>query len=183
MRLLNIWILFLLFSTSAFCQHDSVIYNMIIEEYVLNLRQPNIDYSSNTTITVLKSPRYLSQLTNEDFPRFKEKYDKLNKQTFYGFVKNIQDDLHLDMHKFTDIDVVLIDKDSIPKRIDLINLYPAWIHSMIEFSNIGYNDNRDQALVYYGFDSGPGVSGGIYLIFERKRNKWKIKKVIPSWAA
>jgi hypothetical protein len=79
--------------------------------------------------------------------------------------------------------VILIDTDSIPKRIDLINLYPTWIHSMIEFSNIGYNDNSDQALVYYGFDSGPGVGGGIYLIFERKRNKWKLKKVLPSWAA
>jgi hypothetical protein len=135
MRLLNIWILCLFLSTSAFCQHDSVIYNMIIEEYVLNLRPPNIDYSTKTTITVLKSPRYLSQLTNEDFPRFKEKYDKLNKQTFNGFVKKIQDKIQLDNYNFTNIDVILIDTDSIPKRIDLINLYPTWIHSMIEFNN------------------------------------------------
>ena len=65
----------------------------------------------------------------------------------------------------------------------LLAMYPNWNHSILEFSNIGFNEEKNQAFVYYGFDSGSGVGGGFYIIFEKKKGKWKNKAVIPAWAA
>ena len=66
---------------------------------------------------------------------------------------------------------------------ELRESFPNWNGSVLEFSNIGFNEEKNQALVYYGFDKGPSVGGGVYIVLEKKKKKWKCKKVIPSWAA
>ena len=48
--------------------------------------------------------------------------------------------------------------------------------------NIGFNEAKTQAMVYYAYYDGV-VGGGIYIIYEKKKSKWKQVKVIPSWAA
>ncbi len=167
---------------AVYSQTENKIYKRIIDDYVLKNRQPNIKYSS-TTLIVLEVPFYMKKLDVNEYSRFKEKYKKLDEQVFVDFVKRNQEDLHFESIEFSDIEIVTINKEQSKSRKELLASYPNWDGSILEFSNIGFNEEKDQAFVYYGFDSGPGVGGGVYIVFEKKRKKWKRKIVIPAWAA
>ena len=125
----------------------------------------------------------MRKLEGKEFSRFKEKYKKLDEETFIDFIKKNQEGLQMGSDRFTAIDIVMVNQEQSKSRKELLTTYPNWNGSILEFSNIGFNGERDQAFVYYGFNSGPGVGGGIYIVFEKKKNKWKCKAVIPAWAA
>jgi hypothetical protein len=167
----------------SFSQKEVEIYNWIFINYIQQLKQPNIDYSSGTTLTVLKRANYMRKLDTIDYTRFKEKYDKLEYKTFINFIHQNKLDLQSEKIGISGVKVVILENESIPRWSEIISKYPNWIFSIIEFSNIGFNEAKDQALVYYGFDSGPGVGGGFYVVFEKKKRKWKQKGIIPAWAA
>ena len=156
---------------------------MIINDYVTKLQQPNVDYSSKMTLTILNSPKHINQLYIDDYYKLKENYKKLDKETFLDYLENNKEFLHYENIDMKGIEVIVLDNDSSPNKNFLTIKYPNWIHSILEFSNIGFNKTHNQALVYYGFYSGPNVGGGLYIIFEKKGRKWKRKKVIPAWAA
>jgi hypothetical protein len=64
----------------------------------------------------------------------------------------------------------------------LYELFPNFHKGFLEFSNIGYNKSKTQAMIYYGYHYGI-MGGGIYLIYEKKKKGWKNIKVITAWAA
>jgi hypothetical protein len=183
MKSIILTILVLSFNITANSQVENIIYEKIIDEYVLKLRPPNIDYSLKTTLTVLEKPVYMDTLNIDDYKRFKAKYEKLDRQTFLDFINKAQEDVQFEGISIPNFEIVTLKRDSIPKHKELILKYPYWIHSILEFSNIGFNEEKDQALIYYGFNSGSGVGGGVYIVFEKKKKKWKEKAVIPAWAA
>lgn len=183
MKSIILTILVLSFNITANSQVENTIYKKIIDDYVLKLRPPNIDYTLKTTLTVLEKPAYMDTLNINDFNRFKEKYEKLDKQTYIDFINKAQDNVQFEEINIPGFEFIAFKRDSVPKYKELIVKYPYWVHSILEFSNIGFNKEKDQALVYYGFNSGPGVGGGVYIVFEKRRNKWKCKKVIPAWAS
>lgn len=176
-------ILALSLNTAVYSQVENIIYKKVIDEYVLNLRQPNIDYTLKTTLTVLDKPSYIDSLGVDDYARFKEKYPNLDKQTFLDFINKNQMRVQFENIHIPNIEFVVFKKDSVPKHDELILSYPYWIFSILEFSNIGFNKEHDQALVYYSFNSGAGVGGSFYMVYEKKRKKWKQKGFIPAWAS
>jgi hypothetical protein len=167
----------------TYSQNEAEIYSRIYNLYIEKLKSPNIDYSFGATVTVLKQPIYMSKLDTNDYLGFRDKYKNLEKETFNNFIIENQSELHSERIKVKGIDIVMLENDSIPSWKDIISKYPNWIFSIIELSNIGFNEKADQALVYYGFDSGPGVGGGFYLVFEYRGRQWKCIRVIPGWAA
>ena len=176
-------IFFVLHTGMVFCQVDSEVYAKVIDQYVLKLRQPSIDYSSSTTLTVREIPVYMKTNGLEDFAWFKQKCKRLEKQTFINFIEKNPSTLNKDMFDIPGFNVVILKNDMIPSRAELIEKYPDWIFSILAFSNIGFNEDKSQALVYYSFDSGSMAAGGIYLLYEKKRRKWKQKGFMPSWAS
>jgi|GEM_PF-3848062 len=175
-------LLFFLIQSFVTCSQSDEIYKEIIREYVIPLCPPTLDYSSGKTITILEKPKYLDSLVTEDYSRFKEKYEELQKQTFLDFISVNRLKLNFDTVQMNDIKFIIFNNDSIPTKKDIIARYSDWIFTIIEFSNIGFNKAKNQALVYFGFDAGPGVCGGFYLILEKKRKRWKQKKIVPAWA-
>ncbi len=169
-------------NVTVYSQPENKIYKKIIHDYVLKHRQANFKYSS-TKLIVLEAPIYMRKLNANEFSRFKEKYNKLDEYTFVDFVKKNQEGLNFDSSSFSGIDIIMANKEQSKNWNQLYTLHPNWNGSILELSNIGFNKEKDQAFVYYGFSSGPGVGGGIYIVFEKKREKWKTKKVIPAWAA
>lgn len=183
MKSIILTIFVLSFNIAANSQVENTIYKKIIDDYVLKLRPPNIDYKLKTTLTVLEKPVYMDTLNIDDYNRFKTKYEKLDKQTFLDFINKAQENVQFEKISIPNFEFIALKRDSVPKHNELILKYPYWVYSILEFSNIGFNEEKDQALVYYGFNSGPGVGGGVYIVFEKKKNKWKEKAVIPAWAA
>ena len=167
---------------TAYCQDESVIYKKIIDEYPLKYKQPSTK-KSFVTLIVLEVPLYLRKIEITEFSRFKESYKKLDEKTFLDFIKKNQKSTNMDNFKFPDVDIVVVNQEQSKRKKELLTMYPNWNHSILEFSNIGFNEEKNQAFVYYGFDSGSGVGGGFYIIFEKKKGKWKNKAVIPAWAA
>jgi hypothetical protein len=174
-------ILLICLNVAVYSQPENKIYKKIIHDYVLKQSQSNFKYSS-TKLIVLEDPINMRKLNTNEFSRFKEKYKKLDEYTFIDFVKKNQVGLNFDSSSFSGIYIVMVNKEQSKNWNQLYTLYPNWNGSILELSNIGFNKERDQAFVYYGFSSGPGVGGGIYIVFEKKREEWKPKKVIPAWA-
>jgi hypothetical protein len=182
LRMITLMSVLLFFCGLSYSQKEADIYNRIYIDYIEKQKPPNVDYTSGITLTVLKRPNYMNKLDSSDFIRFNDKYDKLELSTFISYIKESQLDLNFERIDINGAKIILLENDSIPSWLELSSIYPNWIYSIIELSNIGFNDAKDQALVYYGFNSGPGVGGGFYMVFESKGKRWKCKKVIPSWA-
>ena len=58
--------------------------------------------------------------------------------------------------------------------------YPA-SGGFISFSQVGFNPERSQALVYFEHWCGRLCGSGIYLLLERSEEGWKVAKVHRSW--
>lgn len=183
MRSIILTLLVQLLSFSVYCQDENAVYERVVKDYVLKLRPPNIDYTLKTTITVIDTPASIDSLNISDYKRFKQKCNRLDKQTFLDFVSKSRENVHFENVNIDKIEFVVFTKDSVPKYEELILQYPHWVFSILEFSNIGFNDENNQALIYYSFNSGAGVGGGFYLVYEKKRKKWKQKGFIPAWAS
>jgi hypothetical protein len=174
-------IFFLSLNYVAHSQIDKDIYVKIVNDFILNLRQSNLDYSLLTTITVLDYPVSMdSSLNIRDYPRFKEKYKNLDKQTFLNFIEKSKSSLQFGEVIIPKIELVILKKESIPSSKELSLKYPKWIRAIIELSNIGFNEAKNQAIVYYGFFVGQGLDGGAYIIYEKRRKKWKKKGLIRN---
>ena len=174
-------ILILSVNIAIYGQADNIIYKEVMDVYVFKHVQPNLR-DSPKVIVVLKAPIYLRRIDSSEFYLFNKKYKSLDRQTFENFLENRKVDLQLRPIEFSDVKIVIIDKEQIENKKELFDSYPNWNGSILEFSNIGFNRKKDQAILYHGFKFGQGAGGGIYIVLKKKWKKWKIKKVIPSWA-
>jgi hypothetical protein len=86
----------------------------------------------------------MSKLDTIDYARFRDKYEKLEKKTFNNFIIENQSELHFKRIKVEGIEIVVLEYDSIPCWKDIILKYQNWIFSIIELSNIGFNEKADQ---------------------------------------
>jgi len=57
--------------------------------------------------------------------------------------------------------------------------YPPGL--LIGFSRVGFNSNKNKALVSYGWQSGDLAGQGYYLYLEKENNQWLIKKKVKTW--
>ena len=182
MKQIILFTLIVILNSRVYSQSEAEIYKHVISDFVLKHRQPNTDDSQPTTLIVLETPAYMIKIDDSDYSRFKEKYKKLDQQTFEDFIKKNQVNFQFENLKVADIETVMFNKESRPNWEELYSTYPNWDYRILEFSNIGFNEVKNQAMVYYGFDSG-ATGGGVYIIYKKKGIRWKIKKVISAWAA
>ena len=181
MKVIVFTTLFLFINSIANGQNDCVILKKIIDEHVLRYKQPGISYTS-TTLLILEYPKYTISICPNDFYRYKKQYKKLDEKTFADFLNQNQErTINWDC-KYTDIEIIRVSQEISNNWNALIEKYPNWNLSILEFSNIGFNEEKNQALMYYGFYNGPLSAGGFFIVFEKKRDKWKEKFVIPIWS-
>ena len=65
---------------------------------------------------------------------------------------------------------------------EINNLYPNRF-GIVNFSRIGFNKDKTQAIVDIGFLQS-GLSGfGMLILFEKKNDKWIVTKKINTWIA
>jgi hypothetical protein len=180
MKRILILISFLLIGIISFGQSENEIFTLVLNDYASKMHIK--EGRSNTIILVLTKPKYQSKLDVNEYPRFYEKYKKLEKNTFENFILKQESKLDFDTIKLKDAIALLVENDSSLNPKKLLLTYPGWDHYYYELSNIGFNDKRTQAMVYYGF-SGLSIGGGFYIIYEKKKNKWRELKTIPAWAS
>src|SRR5690606_22856645 len=118
---------------------------------------------------------YLKDIEEKEYEKFKSFFKNLDKYMFLDFIKENRKELDIRHIEELDYNIVILDKEKVYDKKQLLAKYPDWNLSILEFSNIGFNKEKTLALVYYCFDSG-GVGGGAYLIYKRKGGKWKLKK-------
>jgi hypothetical protein len=63
---------------------------------------------------------------------------------------------------------------------DFYKKYPR-ANGLIFFSKIGFNKQRDQALVYAGSACGGLCGDGSYVLLRRRADKWAIEKAVRVW--
>jgi len=169
----------LIISTNNYGQDEQKIYCQILTEFVFNTSPFSND---SITLVLRDTPLYLSLL--DDYNNLKINYKKLEKQTFNNFIQRRNQ--KIEKLDFINIwsDIIIIDNKQILDKHEFLLKHPNWNLWILEFSKIGFNEQRNQALVYYGFETEARTGGGVYIILKKKRNgKWKIKKKIPSWAS
>lgn len=170
----------LIISTNNYGQDEQKIYCQILSEFVFNKK--NFIANDSITLVLRDTPLYLSLL--DDYTNLKINYKKLEKQTFDNFIQRRNQKIEkLDFINIRS-DIIIIDNIQIADKREFLLKHPKWNLWILEFSKIGFNEQRNQALVYYGFETEAKTGGGVYIILKKKRNgKWKIKRKIPSWAS
>ena len=164
----------------SFCQSEIEIFTRVLNDYTSKMHFKGTQ--PNTIILVLSKPKYQSKLDEKDYPRFNVKYKKLEKGTFDNYILKQGSELGFDSIKLIDATALLINIDTCLNAKQLLSTYPTWDHYFYELSSVGFNDKRTQAIVYYGY-SGLSIGGGIYIIYQKKKNKWRELKTIPAWAS
>ncbi len=172
-------IFFLTWKLMVLGQMEQDIYELTIHKYALSM----IEYNQIKFLLMPEKPFMMPNLTVDHFTYLKKEYPKLDQSTFSSFLENSSQSLHLDTLNSINIPVfkVQISEAKDWKQIALI--YPSWSGLVFEFSNVGYNEALDQAMLYYAYYFVEGAAGGgVYLLYKKKREKWKFKKQFRSWA-
>ena len=131
------------------------------------------------TILILLHPIHTIPRTDSNFERIKDQYKGLRKSTYDEFVGNLDKNMILQNIE-TLATPFIIDQTIYKNYSEIFSKHKNIL--IIELSNIGYSDDKNQALIYYGTIQGPMSGGGVYLIYEKKKTNWKLKKVIGAWA-
>lgn len=173
-------LLTLIFNLNSFSQNYSNIYSSVFKDIVLKdyKNEKNVKH----TFIILEKPNYLIDIKEEDYERFKSFFKNLDKYMFLDFIKENKKSLDTRYIEELDYNIIFLDKKGDYDREQLLAKYPDWNLYLLEFSNIGFNKEKNQAMIYYGFESMSVVGGGVYLIYKKKGKKWKLRKIISSWS-
>lgn len=175
----------LLLNIHAFCQSqvEKEVYKQVLEEFVLSKLLPNSGNTEIDTILVRKKPWHNIPWDKDSYSWVKSQYKKLEIQTFLDFVSKAKTEFEVSNLSFPNIKVTVVEKDFASKWNITAEDYPSNYTGILEFSNIGFNETKTQAILYYGYIFGPMVGGGVYFIYKKKKNRWKRKKTLPAWAS
>jgi len=169
---------------NAYCQlEESSLYSQVIDDFIEDDCKLKKNQSNEKVLIIFERPKNMSKVNNDFFTRFKKKYKKLGKSTFDNFLIASEQVLKTEYFSNTNQNIILLDSQYSTDRGVLIEKYPNWNLIIYEFSNIGFNEEMTQAILYYGYNAGAASAGGVYLIYEKKRGKWKKRKLIPAWAS
>lgn len=177
---LSIFILIFTINNLGYSQQKAEIYNLVINNFAIEKNLKPADSNDEITIIALDKPsRLFKEVT---FNRLRESYRKLSEEVFNDFCIKNQIDFKLEEFYTPKFRLVIFSKDSILNQEQFADKYPKWNHVIIELSNIGFNNRKNEAMVYYGQNIGSRAAGGVYVIYKLKKGKWKQKKIIPSWS-
>lgn len=182
MRYVTTLILFFVILVDSRAQTDKDIFKQVLLDFVLKDRPSKTKKLPPITVLILSKPGHDIQVKSDDFEKYRRDYKKLHRPTFEDFVTKIQDDLKFSIDTIDNVQTVILDKSSFTSMSDLYKLYPNLHLGLVELSNVGFNPARTQALVYYGYQGGPMTGGGVYVIYNKKKSRWKVGKTIGAWA-
>jgi hypothetical protein len=57
--------------------------------------------------------------------------------------------------------------------------YPG--HGVMEFSRVGFDAKKDQALVYAGIQGGPKSGAGFLILLSKRTNRWTLERKVFVW--
>lgn len=147
--------------------------NQVFEDFSVG-KNKNID-----TIVILLHPIHDIPRTDFNFERIKDHYKGFKKSTYENFVDNL--DKEIVLHDLKTLDTPFIIDQAVYKDYSEIFSKHANIQ-IIEISNIGYSEDKTQAFIYFGKIQGAMSAGGVYLVYEKKKAKWRKKKIVGAWA-
>jgi hypothetical protein len=183
MRYLTTLVLLFTILVDSSAQTDKDVLKQVLFDFALKDRQSKTGDLSPTTLIILTKPSYDIKVKSTDFEKYKRSYKKLDRLTFEDFVIKSQEDLIFSIDTIANLQTVLLDKSSFKNLGDLYKLYPNLYLGLLELTNVGFNPTRTQAFVYYGYQGGPMTGGGIYVVYIKKKTRWKVAKTIGVWAS
>lgn len=133
LKKVNLILLTFLTSISANSQ-TTEIYELIIKELIFSHRQPNIDYSNGTTITILTKPNYYTQPEKISFEYLTKNYRKLEVETFDQFIEHSNEVVDLSDIQIPNLEIVRFEPDSIPNHAEIFFKYSNWVFTINELS-------------------------------------------------
>lgn len=83
------------------------------------------------------------------------------------------------------VKTILLDQAEIDRLIgngewiEFLKTYPG--HGVIEFSRVGFNLRKDQALVYAASQGGPKSGSGFLILLSKRNNGWVIDQKVFVW--
>jgi len=167
-------------SSYVHCQEKLDTTRMEIHKLALENRFPNFGKKTNTLL-IAERPTYSYSTSPPSLAYLKQEYEALEDETFFNFMELRNNDVHLDLQSYHNLDIAIRRKDDTSSFDQLMEKFPGWDGGYIEISSVGINTKQTQAMLYISVDYGTGAGGGCYLIFEKLRRHWKVKKLIMSW--
>jgi len=182
-RLIILLTFLLTWNIDANSQSDGEIIKQVLFDFVLTDRQLKSGDIPPTTIVVLDQPSHKINFDSTNYLRFERDYKKLEWDTFNDFIENNNSAFGLDTPDIKNLKIIMFKREDFKGWDSFIKSFPDYSIGLLEFSNVGFNGTKTQAIIYYGYRSAPLVGGGVYVIYERKKTKWKIRKKIGAWAS
>ena len=114
--------------------------------------------------TATQISEYYKEMIKESLgPRYDLRFLEVSKNWKVSDIDNQGNYEILDLHNFDEI------------KIDTIHV------GIIQFSNIGFNQNRDNAILYSDWNCGSLCGGGHFYILQKERGNWKIVGSMNLW--
>ena len=170
------------FSINSYSQVETEVYRQFAKSYILKHLPPNINSDTIITIIVQKKPSEWEELNYYSPTRLKDKYKKIEIETLEDFAIKKKEPFESEYFNVPGLELRIFEEDSLPSWEEIYDTYPNAILHYYRFTKIGFNKEKTQAIFYYGYVFG-GLGGGGYLVYNKKRKKWKFKEYIPVWAA
>lgn len=167
---------------------DMDIYSAAIEYY----------YPNNQNAYFLCNPKFVkkigvAKLDNYSYENIKSKIEELDRATYDDFIVNIKhENLTINPKIENNTSAIRLlskkefkrfyqERNSISKRWeDITRKHPEML-GIIEFSNLGFNKEKKQALLYLGINSSEYVGSGRMLLMRKKAGRWKVAHSFEMW--
>ena len=183
MNRLSLIIAFLSLTSIAFSQDRELeIFEITLKNNADFIRTEEYQDTIKTTFVINRTPTHKIKFTEDYFLTLKKRYNKLEKSTFNDFSNKYKDTIHLDLLERSNLKITTLDNYTFNgwgKFYEDFTLTTG----IVELSNIGFNEQKTQAIIYFGHQSGPLVGGGQLIIYEFKKGKWKKVKEIALWVS
>jgi len=148
------------------------------------------DFSKSYKLIAIEklTPIGFGDIKDSDYVYFKQNLKNLKKETFDNFrtnnekadsIKNyFSNNLNVIILTKTDIDSIFFEKNSDWEAFYKKN---GQTQGLLSFSNIGFDKEHQQALLYYGNQSDWLEGDGYFILFEKISGKWIEKSSFMSW--
>lgn len=111
----------------------------------------------------------------------------ISEETLADYLQKHEQPVKLERHFVLPVDYVLIDEAEVRELVDesgnwqlFFEAYPGST-GVITLSPVGFNQARDQALVYTGFRGDYGSGQGYYILLTKQNDSWRVDQTVVAW--
>src|SRR5688572_26442739 len=110
MRRLATAILLFLIASVGFGQPEEEVFREVMATFVLRYPPPHLKDSKSMTVVILTRPNHEIKLQTNDFGRFKQQCQRLDRSTFENFLSTCHLDFKSPNDSIQNVTIVMIDK-------------------------------------------------------------------------